>query len=417
MASSGHWRLVVKVTMAMLAAACTGAPAARTGPAKPVPAVRPGIEVLLQDSAALVRGKGVGLVSNQGGIDAAGVSDVERLLRAGVRLVALFSPEHGFRGAADPGETVASTRDSATGLPIYSLYGRTTAPTDSMLAGVDVLLVDLPDVGARYYTYPATTFEVMRSAARRRIPVLILDRPNPIGGLVQGNILDSASRSFVGALAEPMRHGLTLGELARLARIDLGIDADLHVIPAAGWRRDQTLAATGLPFVRPSPNLKDPESLFHYPGTCLFEGTALSVGRGTDAPYRQIGAPWLDPPAVLSELRRWKLPGVRFEPVGFTPAQPADGKYSGTPVKGIRLILTDERTYDPAFTAVVLLTAIRRVHPDSLRISPRGFDRLAGGPALREAILAGQDPEAIAATWVAPREAWLIHRKPALLYP
>ena len=175
------------------------------------------------------------------------MSDVERLLGAGVRLVALFSPEHGFRGAADPGEAVASTRDSATGLPIYSLYGRTTAPTDSMLAGIDVLLVDLPDVGARYYTYPATTFEVMRSAARRRMPVVVLDRPNPIGGLVQGNVLDPASRSFVGALAEPMRHGLTLGELARLARLDLGIDADLHVIPAAGWSRDQSFAATGLP--------------------------------------------------------------------------------------------------------------------------------------------------------------------------
>ena len=416
MASSGHWRLVVRVTVTMLAAACAGAPAAQSGPVKPAAAVRPGIEVLLQDSASLVRGKGVGLVSNQGGIDAAGVSDVERLLRAGVRLVALFSPEHGFRGAADPGEAVASTRDSATGLPIYSLYGRTTAPTDSMLAGIDVLLVDLPDVGARYYTYPATTFEVMRSAARRRMPVVVLDRPNPIGGLVQGNVLDPASRSFVGALAEPMRHGLTLGELARLARLDLGIDADLHVIPAAGWSRDQSFAATGLPFVRPSPNLKDPESLFHYPGTCLFEGTALSVGRGTDAPYRQIGAPWLDPPVVLSEARRWKLPGVRFEPVEFTPEHPADGKYAGIPVKGIRLILTDERTYDPTLTAVVLLTAIRRVHPDSLRISPRGFDRLAGGPALREAIMAGQDPEAIAAAWIAPREAWLAHRRPVLLY-
>jgi uncharacterized protein YbbC (DUF1343 family) len=417
MASSGHWRLVVRVTVTMLAAARVGAPAAQPGPAKPAAAVRPGIEVLLQDSAALVRGKGVGLVSNQGGVDAAGVSDVERLLRAGVRVVALFSPEHGFRGAADPGETVASMRDSATGLPIYSLYGRTTAPTDSMLAGIDLLLVDLPDVGARYYTYPATTFEVMRSAARRRIPVVVLDRPNPIGGLVQGNVLDSASRSFVGALAEPMRHGLTLGELARLARIDLGIAADLHVIPAAGWRRDQTLAATGLPFVRPSPNLKDPESLFHYPGTCLFEGTALSVGRGTDAPYRQIGAPWLEPAAVLAELRRWRLPGVRFEPVEFTPEHPADGKYAGIPVKGIRLVLTDERTYDPTITAVALLTAIRRIHPDSLRINPRGFDRLAGGPALREAILADRDPEVIAAAWVAPREAWLAHRRPVLLYP
>jgi uncharacterized protein YbbC (DUF1343 family) len=432
MTSNGHRRLVAKVVAAALggtALACghggrsepppaeARPGAAPSGAARPTPRIRPGIDVLLDDSAVLVRGKGIGLVSNQGGVDAAGTSDVDRLLRAGVRVVALFSPEHGFRGAADPGETVASTRDSATGLPIYSLYGRITAPTDSMLAGIDMLLVDLPDVGARYYTYPATTFEVMRSAARRGMPVLVLDRPNPIGGLVQGNVLDTASRSFVGALAEPMRHGLTLGELARLARIDLGIAADLHVIPVAGWRRDQTFETTGLPFVRPSPNLKDPESLFHYPGTCLFEGTALSVGRGTDAPYRQIGAPWLDPTRVLAELRRGRLAGVRFEPAAFTPERPGDGKYAGVTVQGIRLILTDQRTYDPTLTAVALLTAIRRVHPDSLQIRPRGFDRLAGGPALREAIEAAQDPFAIAASWVAPREAWLAHRRPALLYP
>jgi uncharacterized protein YbbC (DUF1343 family) len=418
MTSNGHRRLVAKVVVAALGGAVLGCShAAGPGAPSPRPKVRPGIEVLLDDSAALVRGKGVGLVSNQGGVDAAGVSDVDRLLGAGVRLVALFSPEHGFRGVADPGEAVTSTRDSATGLPIYSLYGRTTAPTDSMLAGIDVLLVDLPDVGARYYTYPGTTFEVMRAAGRRGIPVLVLDRPNPIGGTVQGNVLDPAHRSFVGALAEPMRHGLTLGELARLARLDLGIEADLRVIPTAGWRREQTFEATGLPFVRPSPNLKDPESLFHYPGTCLFEGTALSVGRGTDAPYRQIGAPWLDVPRVLRELAASGLAGVRFEPVRFTPERPADGKYAGVPVQGIRLILTDQRSYDPTLTAVTMLAAIHRVHPDSLRINPRGFDRLAGGPSLREAILAGEAPAAIAAAWVAPREAWLEHRKSVLLYP
>jgi len=408
-----HWSSGTKGWLWILVClACVPA----SGAHAPAVSVRPGIDVLLSDSIQVVRGRTVGLVSNQAGVDAAGVSDVDRLLQAKVRLVALFSPEHGFRGAADPGAAVASTTDSATGLPIYSLYGATRGPTDSMLAGIDVLLVDLPDVGARYFTYLATTIEVMRSAARRHLPVLVLDRPNPIGDLVQGNVLDSAFRSFVGALAMPMRPGMTLGELARLANADLRLAAELGVVPVQGWRRSQTLRETGLPFLRPSPNLKDLESLFHYPGTCLFEGTALSVGRGTDAPYRQIGAPWLDPERVIAALPIAGLPGVRFAPVRFTPLAPADGKYAGREVRGIRLELTDERRYDPTLTAVTLLTTIRRLFPDSLGFRAAGFDRLAGGPAIREAVLAGADPSGIADSWRAAREQWLRHREFALLY-
>jgi hypothetical protein len=266
--------------------------------------VRPGIEVLLADSASLVRGRRVGLVTNQSGVDASGVSDVVRLRAAGVRLVALFSPEHGFRGAAGPGAAVASSVDSATGLPIYSLYGRTSAPTDEMLAGIDVLLVDLQDAGARYYTYITTTVDVMKAAAAKGIPVVVLDRPNPIGGAVQGNVLEEAFITPVGRLRMPMRHGLTLGELARLARADLGLATELVVVPVSGWRRASAFDETGLPFIPPSPNLRTLESLFHYPGTCLFEGTNLSVGRGTGAAFEQVGAPWLDTAAVLADLRR-----------------------------------------------------------------------------------------------------------------
>jgi uncharacterized protein YbbC (DUF1343 family) len=385
-------------------------------PARVPAPVLSGIEGILADSAQLLRGRTVGLVSNQGGVDASGVSDVERLLRARVRLVALFSPEHGFRGAADPGQSVASSVDSATGLPIYSLYGRTSAPTDSMLAGIEVLLVDLPDVGARYFTYLATTIEVMRAAARLGRTVVVLDRPNPIGGAVQGNVLDWAYHSFVGALAMPMRHGLTLGELARLANLDLKLGADLRVIPVRNWRRELTLDLTGLPFVHPSPNLKDLESLFHYPGTCLFEGTALSVGRGTDLPYHQVGAPWLNVHAVLALLPTDRLPGVQFLGVTFTPEHPADAKYGGVAVRGIRLVLTDASVYDPTVTAVALLAAIHRIHPDSLGIRPAGFDRLAGGASLREAVLAGQDPFAIAAAWQVDRSTWTRHREAVLLY-
>lgn len=426
MTAQGHGRLATRVRTAGLAGLLAACAAPAPAPLVPAPVrapssgallpVQPGVELLLGDSIGLVRGRAVGLVSNQAGVDAAGVSDVDRLLGAGIRLVALFSPEHGFRGAAEPGEQVASSVDSATGLPIYSLYGRTSAPTDSMLQGLDVVLVDLPDVGARYYTYLSTTIEVMRVAARRNLPVVVLDRPNPIGGLVQGNILDMAYRSFVGALPMPMRHGLTLGEAARLANQELRLGADLRVVPAAGWRRGAFFGSTGLPFLPPSPNLQTLESLFHYPGTCLFEGTALSVGRGTDAAFRQVGAPWLDVSRVLAALPTHRLPGVQFLGVRFTPERPGDGKYDGVPLRGIRMVLTDPERYDPTLTAVVLLSTINRIHPDSLRFRPAHFDRLAGGTTLRDAVIAGRDPFAIVASWEPGLATWARHREPVLLY-
>jgi uncharacterized protein YbbC (DUF1343 family) len=396
-----------------LGCAAPGPPAARADRGT----VRPGIEVLLADSAGLVRDRRVGLVTNQSGVDASGVSDVVRLRAAGVRLVALFSPEHGFRGAADPGAAVASSVDLATGLPIYSLYGRNSAPTEEMLTGIDVLLVDLQDAGARYYTYLATTVDVMQAAGPKGIPVVVLDRPNPIGGAVQGNVLEEAHITAVGRLAVPMRHGLTLGEQARLARGDLSIPGDLVVVPAAGWRRSVTFDQTGLPFIPPSPNLRTIESLFHYPGLCLFEGTNLSVGRGSDAPFEQIGAPWLDTAAVLGAMRRAGLPGVRAHGVAFTPRNPGEGKYADTLVAGIRLEVTDRAAYDPTVTAVYLLTAIRGRHPREFGWIPKHFDRLAGTRALRAAIDAGTDPAAIVRSWEPARRAFLERRKAVLIYP
>jgi uncharacterized protein YbbC (DUF1343 family) len=373
------------------------------GPVPDVPAeevaVRPGIDVLLADSAHLVRGRRVGLVTNQTGVDTAGVSDVELLRAAGVELVALFSPEHGFRGAAAPGARVASTRDSATGLPIYSLYGNTTAPTDQMLRGIDLLIVDLQDVGARYYTYISTAIEVMRAGAARNIPVMILDRPNPLGGAMQGGVLDTAFATFVGRLRVPMRHGLTMGELARLAADELKIGGTLVVVPAADWKRSRTFDQTGLPFVPPSPNLKSLESLFHYPGTCLFEGTNLSVGRGTDAPFEQIGAPWLHTARVLEILEQDKPSGVDFTAVAFTPAAPGDGKYADTLVVGIRLTVSNKGSYDPTLTAVHLLSAIRQAHPDRFQWIPAHFDRLAGSDRLRKSLSLGTDPVIATSSW------------------
>lgn len=404
--------------MALLAAAAC-APSRPTGTPTPVsvagPALAPGIDVLLTDSLALVAGKRVGFVTNLAAVDARGAGAITRLRSAGVKLVALFGPEHGLSANAAPGEHVANARDATADIPIYSLYGKTSAPTPEMLAGIDVMVVDLPDVGARYYTYPATTIGVMQAAGAAHIPVIVLDRPNPIGGAMQGNILDMAFVSPVGRLAVPMRHGLTLGEEMRLAKSDLKLDVDLRVVPVRGWRRGVTFEGTGLPFRAPSPNLKDIEALFHYPGTCLFEGTALSVGRGTDAPFRQVGAPWLDTTRVLARIRAERLPGVAFEGVRFTPHQPGDGKFADTAVVGIRLRVTDASRYDAPAVAVHLLAAIRAVHPDRIRIGG-SFDRLAGGATLRTALLRGDAPDAIVASWKPALDAYRKRAEPFLLY-
>lgn len=404
-------RHAVGVSLAgVLGTACAGAQVS-PGPA----AVRPGIDVLVEDSLHLVKGRAVGLLTNRSGVDRRGVSDIERLRAAGVNLVALFTPEHGFRGAADPGAAVANTRDSATGLPIYSLYGRTFAPTPEMVAGVQVLLVDLPDAGARYFTFVSTTIELMKAPAMAGIPVIILDRPDPVGGAVQGNVLDSASRSFVGSVSVPMRHGLTPGELALLAKQERGISTTLSVVPVSGWRRSQYLDATGLPFYPPSPNLRDLESIINYSGTCLFEGTNLSPGRGSEAPFSQVGAPWLDPAAVLARLG--PQPGVMLSPTTFTPRQPGDGKYADTLLQGIRLQVTDRSAYDAPATALRLLVAIRQVHPTQFAWIPAHFDRLAGQPGLREALERAAPVDSILGVWAGQRMAFAARAAGVRLYP
>jgi uncharacterized protein YbbC (DUF1343 family) len=383
--------------------------------------VRPGIEVLLSDSLHLIRNRRIGLVTNQSGVDAQGERDLDRLIAAGAQVTAVFAPEHGLRGVIDVDIAPENRQDtdSATGLPVYLLHDgvRLHPPTAAMLANVDVLVIDLQDAGARYYSYPAGVATIMGAAAAQRLPTIVLDRPNPIGGAVQGDVQDSITASAVARFPIAMRHGMTIGELARLANSVLRLGAELHVVPVRGWRRSMDFDATGLPFVPPSLNLRTLESLYHYPGLCLFEGTNLSVGRGTDAAFEQIGAPWLDTTMVLARLRQVAPPGVRFTGVTFTPRAPGDGKYPDTLVAGIRLMTTDRAAYDPTLTAVHLLATLRAVHLTDFAFRPAQFDRLAGGPELREGLVRGEAATAIAKGWRDALAKFRVWRRPFLVYP
>jgi uncharacterized protein YbbC (DUF1343 family) len=387
--------------------------------------VRVGIDVLLDDRLDLVRGLRVGLITNHTGVSqsrgpaADPVSSID-LLHAHdqMELLALFGPEHGLRGEAEAGERVASGIDVRTGLPIHSLYGETRTPPASALDGIDALLFDIQDIGTRYYTYVWTMALAMRAAEQQGVRFIVLDRPNPIGGAhAHGNVLDPAFATFVGLYPVPMRHGLTAGELARYLNAEHGIGVELDVVPVAGWHRDMWYDDTGLPWIPPSPNMPSLESAAHYPGTCLFEGTNLSVGRGTDRAFQQIGAPWLDHEALARRVTDLALPGVRIEAVTFTPRNPGDQKFAGLAVRGIRLQMTDRDRYDPALTGVALLVEIQRLHPDRLTWRVAHFDRLAGTDRVRKAILAGWTAADITADWPAQLAAFRDRAAPYLLYP
>ena len=364
-----------------------------------------GVDVLFADSARLVTGQRVGLITNAAAVDRAGVPTIDRLAHApGVRLVALFAPEHGIRGTAAPGAAVGDTVDAATGIPIYSLYGsRRGAPSPEQMRALDVLVVDLPDAGARTWTYVSTMVRSMRAARDAGRPVVVLDRPDPIGCAVQGPVLDTAFASFIGALPVPLRHGMTMGELSRMANDVLRIGADLHVVPMKGWRRCDWFDATRLPFVRPSPNLPDLEALAWYPGTVLFEATNLSSGRGTDAPFCEVGAPWLDAPRV-ARLMRERF-GVAMTAVTFTPRSPGDGKYADTALSGVRFPTFDRTRGDAIRDALRLLGVIGEVHPAELRVDSLGVARRLGVRAR-----AGKD------TWPEQVGAFVRRRRPYLLY-
>ena len=390
--------------------------------------VRAGVDVLLSDSIHLVRGKRVALVTNHTGIywravgqEAGAPRELGSMIDAlhespEVELVALFGPEHGIRGEEEAGARIEGGVDEKTGVPIHSLYGRTLRPTPEMLEGVEVLVFDMQDVGARYYTYVSTMAYAMEAAGQHGVPFVVLDRPNPIrGDAVQGNVLDPEYSTFVGLYPVPMRHGMTVGELARLYVGEFGIDVELHVVPMDGWRRDMTFTDTGLPWVAPSPNMPTLGSALAYPGTCLFEGTPLSVGRGTDRAFQWVGAPWLDGPALARSLNAYALPGVRFEAVTFTPVDAGDGKFDRQEVHGVRLI-HETTNYDASKAAVAMLLEAYRMSGDNWAWREAHFDRLAGTDALRLGIEAGQDFAALTAEWDEGVREFEQLRRPYLIY-
>jgi len=374
--------------------------------------VRPGITILLGDSIQLIRGKRIGLLTNQTGINEKGRSDID-LLRdkkardAAVSLVQLFSPEHGLRGTEDR-QNIASGVDQQSGLPVYSLYGQQTmAPPDSLLSKLDALVFDLQDIGTRTWTYVGAMVYSMRAAARLHKPFIVLDRPNPITGyIIEGPVLDSALANpedpTPGRAGQayalwpiPLRHGMTMGELALYFNDVLKIHANLHVVPAQGWRRDVWFDLTGLPWVKPSPNMPDLHSAILYPGLVAFESTNLSVGRGTPGAFQRIGAPWLNAAATVALLKDREIPGVRFFNESFTPVNPSDGKYGGQTIPGIKIVVINRSALQSARVGASLLWAINKTAGNKLTIENRGFDLRFGSPAVRQALLRGDDPDVL----------------------
>ena len=347
-----------------------------------------GIEVLLHDRIDLVHGKNVGLITNPTGVNRELVSDVDLLAHTpGVHLVALFGPEHGIRGAQQAGASVGSGRDPITGLPVYSLYGKTRQPTPAMLTGVDVLVFDIQAVGARFYTYLYTMADAMKAAAAARIPIIVLDRPNPIGGTaVQGPVLDPKYASFVGEYPIPLRYGMTIGELAEFFNNQFHIGADLTVVKMRGWERSMYYDDTPLQFVMPSPNMPTETTALVYPGMGLAEGTNVSEGRGTTRPFEIVGAPWIDAERLSRVLNDKHLAGVRFRPVHFTPTF---SKYEGKPCNGVEVHVMDRDAFNPVVVGLNVIATVHDLYPRQFAFNASDFDRLVGNDWVRQDIEKG----------------------------
>lgn len=374
-----------------------------------------GIEVLLHDRLDLVRGKHVGLITNPTGVNRELVSDVDLLAHApGVHLVALFGPEHGIRGSRQAGASVGSIRDPVTGVPVYSLYGKTRQPTPAMLKGVDVLVFDIQAVGARFYTYLYTMADAMKAAAAAHIPIIVLDRPNPIGGTkVQGPVLDPKFASFVGEYPIPLRYGMTIGELAELFNGEFHLGADLTVVKMRGWTRSMYYDDTPLQLVMPSPNMPTETTALVYPGMGLVEGTNVSEGRGTTRPFELAGAPWIDAETLSRVLNDKHLAGVRFRPVHFTPTF---SKYEGKSCNGIEVHVMDRDAFNPVIVGLSVIATIHDLYPHQFAFQASDFDRLVGNDWVRRDIENGIPVSEMRQRWQAGLLQFEKVRRKYLLY-
>jgi uncharacterized protein YbbC (DUF1343 family)/CubicO group peptidase (beta-lactamase class C family) len=387
----------------------SGAAAVRaTGAVQPVST---GIDVLQAELFKPLQGKRVGLLTNNTGRARSGEATIDLLFNAsGVRLVGLFSPEHGIRGVLD--SKVPSGKDEKTGLPIHSLYGETTRPTGQMLEGLDTIVVDLQNIGARFYTYETTMAWVMEEAARRKIAVMVLDRPNPINGFdIEGPTIDESQLGFTAYFRMPVRHGMTMGELARLFNSERKIGADLTVVEMKGWRRELWYDETGLPWTNPSPNMRNLVQATLYPGIGAIEGTNISVGRGTDTPFEWIGAPWVDGARLAAELNARRIPGVSFYPVSFTPAS---SKYANELCQGVFILVKDRDLVKPVRVGLEVASALYRMYPAQYTLD--AAHSLLGSQEALARVRAGEDPAPIAASWANDEAKWRLLRAPYLIY-
>ncbi len=398
-----------------------------TGRAPGGKGVATGLDLLVGRRFAPIRGLSVGLICNRTAVDRRLRHAADLLHEAeGVRLAALFGPEHGIRGDIQYMAAVTGGRDRKTGVPVHSLYGNTAdslRPDPRTLRGLDALLFDIQDVGARYYTYPSTMLFCMEAASRAGIGFFVLDRPNPIGGLaVEGPALRPGFESFCGVHDVAVRHGLTVGELARLFREERGIDVALTVIPCRGWRRRMHARDTGLPWIFPSPNMPTPETALVYPGMCLLEGTNLSEGRGTAKPFELFGAPWLSGDLLAEALFAERLPGVGFRPASFVPTW---DKHAGTRCGGVEMIVTDRERFRPFRTGIACAAAARAQAPRRFRWRTEpyefvegipAFDLLCGSDRERRAIEAGRERRDLAPEWSREERAFEQRRSRHLLY-
>jgi uncharacterized protein YbbC (DUF1343 family) len=372
---------------------------------------RTGIDVLEQQKFAPLRGKRVGLITNQTGVDFQGRRTTDVLWRApGVKLEELLSPEHGILGRTDT--VVADGSDARTGLPVYSLYGRTRRPTPQMLENLDALVFDIQDVGIRFYTFITTMAYCLEEAAKRHIPFFVLDRPNPLGGdVIAGPMLDRDRTSFVGYFPMPVRYAMTLGELAQMFNAENKIGADLHVIVMKDWHRREIYDQTGLAWIPPSPNLRTLEAAFLYPGIEILQPAGVSVGRGTKAPFELIGAPWIHANELMGVLNRRKIPGVSFTPAQFTPV---GDLYSGQLCEGVTINLTDRSSLDSMRMGIEITDALHRLNPEQFQIE-KMID-LVGSRVTLERLERGEAPAQIVAGWSEDLRKFRALRKKYLLY-